>query len=239
MSRALQILVMSLVLFCLPAKATTVVTQNLKGWVLPDGSGYAHEIFKAVNQETSLNVSLSIVPLARAINHFQKHKVDCFLGGDKKIFYDLAKLNVLSSEQFLETNFVISTLKTSPLISSIEQLEGKNIGVERGIDTGILKDDFSQVNINAGMFSNQLEMLKLGRISAILGYYPDQTHIFDELHFDPDFIQYSYSDRLNCVVSEGNKEIIMRFNQGLAKIKAKGIYQKIYNKYFGEIHLLK
>ncbi len=220
------------------ASAATVATQNLKGWVLPDGSGYAHEIFQAVVNESELDLELSIQPLTRAIKNFQDKKVDCFLGGDQQIFRDLVGIDVLSSELFLRNNFVISTLKTHPMISSVDQLEGFTIGLERGIDINILKDDFSKVEVREGLFANQLEMLKLGRIRAILGYYPDHKDIFDQLHFDPKFVQYSYSDRLNCVVSESNKTLIERFNQGLKGIKQKGIYQQIYKKYFGDLNLL-
>ncbi|MFC3150842.1 transporter substrate-binding domain-containing protein [Litoribrevibacter euphylliae] len=219
--------------------ATNVAVQELSGWYLTDGTGFANEVFQAVDREVPLNAQVRALPLIRAIYSFKENKSDCFIGGDKKIFNDLAQLQVRSSELFLEVHYVISTLKSEPMISSLAQLKGKRIGVERGIDINILKDDFSDVKVELGLFESHLKMLKLNRISAILGYYPDHHNVLNQTHFDPNFIQYSYTDRLNCSVDPKNEEIINKFNMGLKAIKESGTYDRIWKKYFGEENLLK
>jgi putative glutamine transport system substrate-binding protein len=148
--------------------------------------------------------------------------------------------------EFSEPYFVSGSLflvtQSSP-VSGLEDLEGKTVAVIEGsIQAEDLKQIAPQVELRSfATVSEALQSLKAGDVDA---FCQDDVLVLKLAENDPDlqtvgkpFIPRPYA----VAVRKGEVEFITWINEQLAKMKNDGTYQRLWEKYFGDIeeHLIK
>jgi polar amino acid transport system substrate-binding protein len=193
------------------------------------------------------------VELTRAIANVMGMKVEFRLGGwsEMRIALQTGRVDVLqgmsySEERAAEVDFslphtiinhAIFARRDSPMINSLEELEGKSVAVHR---SGIMHDYLVQNG-----FSGRLELtdtpadairfLAAGKVDfAVVAIVPGM-YLIRELKLTSvvPVVRNVAAHRYCYAVDKGNGELLSRFNEGLAILKKTGQYQVIYNKWLG------
>ena len=151
---------------------------------------------------------------------------------------DDRKKNVDFSTPYFDSNQSLMVLKTNAgTFETLADLKGKNIGVQSGT-TG---EEYVKKNTPAGATVTALPgaadlfaALKSGSIDAIVQDYPinayratqdDSVTITDKIKTD---------EQYGMAVKKGNAATLKVIDDGIAKAKSDGTYDKLYEKYFGE-----
>jgi len=215
--------------------ADMLVVEIAEPWAKFDGTGYAVEVFDAVQKVTDLDLELSVFPFARAIAMFKQKQSACYLGGDEQVALDYLNIEVIASEPFYESKIFVFTLRDQALIEYKEQLQNKRVGINLGVGLetlGLEQIDFQSIETVASVEMNY-KKLKAGRIDAFLAY---QSHLprnyLKELNYSKGFPIYINLEKLACHPSQTNKLRIQLFNEGLREIRNNGLLNQLFKKYF-------
>lgn len=224
--------------FCILNFSHSVFSQNTvfplyERWIEEDGTGFAIEIYRAVFEQIGIPVTGTYRPTKRAIKDYERKRSDCFLGGDEQSSLDYIGLSVIASEPIIKVQYVAYTLKNQTKIMSRDALEGKVIGIKRGVKADTFKLDGLNIQFSiVDTVTQNIAMLKSGRIDVFMSVYPDEKELINDLHFEPSLVLYTYTETLHCHQSPENKAFLDSFNKGLQSIKENGVYRDIYQKYY-------
>ena len=153
---------------------------------------------------------------------------------------NILKYNIIMNATAFLLNFNISSKRN--LLSSIKDLDGKNIGAERGKDyEDLIKNNFPLSNIDYEDSTDKLILSLLqGKIDAFLldepvaKYYENQyiyiTYLRDKLSNN----QYGFGFSPNT-----NNKIKNEFNEYIAAIKKDGSFDSLLQRWTGEFNSLK
>jgi hypothetical protein len=72
-----------------------------------------------------------------------------------------------------------------------------------------------------------LEILKSGRVSAIIAAMPDMSAHLDTIHFDSAFVLGQLSDEIHCFSSAEAGLFIEKLNDGIKQLNDEGVIKKI------------
>ncbi|MGL1934278.1 MAG: transporter substrate-binding domain-containing protein [Fibrobacterales bacterium] len=211
------------------------VIEIAESWATESGSGFALDLFTEINKVVDLPLEITPVPFSRAIKMFKEKQATCYLGGDKKAAWDYMNMHALESTPFFEGRVEVFTLRSQPIISSVDTLKTKIIGVQRAVHS--LMKNLKHLELNYATVNSTLQnyfKLQKGRIDAFIGYGEHlPSEMSASIHNDPGFVLYANNESLVCHVTKSNQRIIDTFNKGLAEIKSNGTFQALYKKYFG------
>jgi polar amino acid transport system substrate-binding protein len=118
-------------------------------------------------------------------------------------------------------------------IASIDDLDGKNVGVQQGT-TGKSYTEENAEGAEVIAFPSDAEMfsaIKAGQVDALLQDLPvNLEHTKDG---DFEIVEtYSTDEQYGFAVKQGNTALLDAVNEQLAELRDNGTYDEIYNKYF-------
>lgn len=129
--------------------------------------------------------------------------------------------------------------KGSPRITSLDQLEGHEVIVQR---RGILHDQMLKWDINADLVlvdthADALRLLASGQhdyamVANLPGLYLGRE--LELSNIEPVGVNFA-PQRYGYVVMKGNEDLLAQFSEGLAILKNTGRQQQIYEKWFGTL----
>ncbi|QEM70112.1 transporter substrate-binding domain-containing protein [Geobacter sp. FeAm09] len=193
------------------------------------------------------------VELTRAIADVMGMKVEFRLGGwsEMRDALQTGRVDVLQGMSYSEersrevdfslphtiVNHAVFARRESPMINSLDEIEGKEVAVHRG---GIMHDylvrkGFSGKLILTATPADALRLLAAGKTDyAIVAIVPGM-YIIRELKLTNliPVVRNVATHRYCYAVDRGNAELISRFNEGLAILRKTGQYQAIYEKWLG------
>ncbi|MEX0427532.1 transporter substrate-binding domain-containing protein [Nocardioides sp. DS6] len=118
-------------------------------------------------------------------------------------------------------------------IKSIEDLAGKNVGVQQGT-TG---KDYAEKNAKGAKIvtfpsdAEEFQAIKAGQVDALLQDLPvNLTH--EQAGGYTIVQQFDTDEEYGFAAKKGNDELVKEVDEQLAKLKKDGEYQKLYDKYF-------
>jgi polar amino acid transport system substrate-binding protein len=119
-------------------------------------------------------------------------------------------------------------------IASIDDLDGKNVGVQQGTTGKSYTEENAPDGTNILSFPSDAEMfsaIKAGQVDALLQDLPVNL----EHTKDGDYKiveQYSTGESYGFAVKQGNTALLEAVNKQLKDMRDNGTYDKIYNQYF-------
>jgi len=143
------------------------------------------------------------------------------------------------SEPYFEATQIIAVKEGSD-IKGLEDLVGRPVGVQQNTTghyavekiEGMDEKDIKKFPYTPDALIN----LTNGLVEAVVA---DAPVVFNYIKHNPDAGLTTVTDDFEkeyygIAVKQGNEELLAKINEGLAKVKEDGTYDKIYKKYFGE-----
>ncbi|MDH5766552.1 MAG: transporter substrate-binding domain-containing protein, partial [Gammaproteobacteria bacterium] len=141
------------------------------------------------------------------------------------------------SAPIIEMSEVIFVQSQRLDIHDMDSLNGKVVACVRNHITHIYLKGFPQIEcflVNTPL--EGLHALSAGKVDAfiyprkIIEYYAQKMSLTDKIKIAGEPLRTLV---WSMTVKKGNKEVLDLINQGIAKVKASGEYERIYNKWFG------
>lgn len=197
--------------------------------------GFDVDLVNALAEKTGYEVEIQDMDFNSLIPALQAKQIDLVLAGMSPT-PDREK-NVDFTDIYYTTNHNIVSLKDHE-IKSIEELEGKKVGVQLGsIQEGQAKEIAKKVNItieNRNKISDLIQELKSGRIDAAIiesivakGYFAKDKTLAG-------FTMNAGEEAGSAVAFQKGSPYTAEFNEALKEMKENGELEELVNKWFGD-----
>ncbi len=231
------IVVLVLLVFSLNLGAAKVIFGSfpIPLMVIDNNNGVFVELTKAIAKEAGFELEISIKPAKRIGGEFMEGKVDSIFPA-LDVMFPPGKILKSSENIYVKQDFVF-TKKGSPILKTIKDLEGKNVGITRGYP--YVKELIDNKNIKLQIVSkDEMNTKKLiaGRIDAFVVEEKSGIKAFSNSGLNGQF-QYDKTVPLSkqdvyyaFQNNEKGKKLEAAFSIALKKIKENGTFGKIMSK---------
>lgn len=197
--------------------------------------GFDVDLAMAICKQINANCSFTNQSFDSLIASLKFRRIDAAMSG-MDITPERQKQVLFSTPYYLNSaRFVTEKGKVTELAA----LKGKKVGVQNGTThQKYLADKLSDIKaVPYDSYQNAILDLKNGRLDAVFG---DTAVINESLKTNSSLTPVGetvtdkdyFSTGIAIAVRQGNSALQQQFNQALAKVKADGEYQKIYDKWF-------
>lgn len=203
-------------------------------------TGFDMDLIRAIGAVEGYDVKISSLGFDALIPALQANKVDCTISAmtiraDRKKAIDF-------SDPYFKAGLIVAVKQDNNKIKSLADLNGKVLAGEVGT-TGInaensikAKDPATQVKVFDSVGEAFMELNK-GGADAVINDFPVTSYYIkttgkDKIKMVGDV--FAAEDQYGIGVKKGNTKILTVINDGLAKLKANGEYDKIYKNWFGD-----
>ena len=202
-------------------------TTNEKGEII----GFDVDIANAICKEIQANCSFKSLSFDGLVQAVKQKRIDGVISAMD--ITEARSKQVLFSDAYYDSSASFIALKGKADLNT-----AKNVGVQNG--TTFQQYVVAEAKQYAPKAYNSIQDsildLKNGRIDLIFG---DTAVLADMLSKETDLTfvgekvtnQKYFGNGLGIAINKGNKDLVDELNKGLAAIKAKGEYQKIYDKW--------
>jgi ABC-type amino acid transport substrate-binding protein len=209
-------------------QSVTVAAPNLANLIEPDGSGIYQRLMARALEPLDVKVEPVFYPYRRALRMFEESRVDCLLSLTDVVRRRIGSDAIVYSYPLGRFSFHIFTLAEDPPIESLEALEGRVVGSIKGHELYLgptIKGDMALESVPSE--AQAVQMLKMGRLDALIAALPDIRPHLDGLSYDPDRPLLESYDRINCHDTAKNRAFIQALSRELRGLKEKGVYQEV------------
>jgi polar amino acid transport system substrate-binding protein len=197
-------------------------------------SGYNVELTRAIANVMGMTVQFRLGGWSEMREALQTGKVDVLQGMS---FSEERAREVDFSLPHTIVNHAIFARSDSPMVNSLEELEGKPVAVHR---SGIMHDYLVRNGFRGRLEltdtpADAIRFLAAGKVDfAVVAIVPGM-YLIRELKLTNvvPVVRNVATHRYCYAVDKGNGELLSRFNEGLAILKKTGQYEQIYNKWLG------
>lgn len=199
--------------------------------------GFNIDIMKALSIE--MGKEIKVIPMDWMKAH--KELIDGNIDGIQGMSFNEERKRIYNfSDEYLSDSLVIFTLKDNKEIHSISSLKGKKVSVQRhGIGAYILSD-IGEIEVEfSNDINNSFKLLENKKVDAVLGNKANALYAIKELSMQDKVktIAYDIAPTPYGVAFNKSDDVLpSEFSDAIRNIKANGTYQKIYEKWFGNIY---
>jgi len=197
-------------------------------------SGFNIDLIKAVAEVMELNLDIELGPWNEVREELEEGKIDIVAGmyfsDERNMVFDFSVPHTMvSSGLFVRENSEIS---------SFEEIKDKEIIVQEGdiMHDFLKREGITEHIIPVADVPDAIRLLASGRHDCLLLSSEIQgLYFIDRLKLtNIKLIRTDLPSRKYCfAVSEGNKELLHKLDEGLNILKSTGKYREIYDKWFG------
>lgn len=195
--------------------------------------GFNIDIMNAIALATGIEITFVPMSWQEVYTSIENNKSDIIQG----ITITAKRQSKFSfTKPLIENTMSMFALKENETINSINDIEGKKVGVQKN-DTG--EDIIANKDIELYRYDTQeqaLSALLSGEIEVIIGNTLTVSNIIQREKLEhkvtvrgKEFTNNNYA----IAVSKDNKELQQILNKGINQIKKNGTYDTIYRKWFG------
>ena len=201
-------------------------------------SGFEMELVRAIGKEIGAKIEFQVLGFDAIIPAMISGTVD--MGAAGFSVTEERKKRVLYSDPFYKSGLsVLTTKKNADKVHSLKDLEGKKIGVQIGTTSHTAAKAIKGAQIVTFNTAGEAILdLSIGGSYAVINDRPVTAYILTQqpklaaqLSHQPE--NYS-ADDFAFVFRKDLKPLQQEINAALAKVKASGQYQAIYEKRFGK-----
>lgn len=198
--------------------------------------GYEIDLVKAIGRVEGFEAKFVSMPFDAILPAVMGGVQDAAASGITKNEARLKKVDFTNGHYVAGQTFMIHRDDLGKY-KKMDDLKGHKVCVQIGsVGAEIAKElgDVESVVFNS-MPEAYIELKKKGCVAAITGdavqaYYLKTTGDQDLVHVEESKVN---AKELGMIVRKGNTELLNKLNDGIAKLKASGEYQEIYDKWFG------
>lgn len=200
--------------------------------------GFNNDCMTAISLEEGMQIQFIPMEWDEALEALKNEEVDAIQGmsvtQQRKRYYDFTEPLIINEQ-------AIFVQMDTQYISTLSDLRNRIIAYQRGDVTGELLSEMPKLRL-VGV-SQQLDGMKLlveGEVDAFIGN--KLTGLFNiqrnEWTNDVKVVGVGLAKQNYAIaVKKGNADLLEQFDRGLRTIKQNGTYDKIYQKWFGQIML--
>ncbi|HWP98032.1 MAG TPA: basic amino acid ABC transporter substrate-binding protein [Syntrophomonadaceae bacterium] len=201
--------------------------------------GFDMDLIRAIGAAEGYEVQIQSLGFDALIPAVNAGKIDCAISA--MTINDERKQSVDFSDPYFNAGLIIAVAENDTTIKSLDDLKGKRLAAEVGTtgkaasDAVKAKDPKTTVKTFDSVGEAFMELEK-GGVDAVINDRPVTDYYVKNAEKGKVKMvgeEFSIDAQYGIPVKKGNTAIIKVINDGLAKIKANGEYQKIYDKWFG------
>lgn len=203
--------------------------------------GFDMDLIRAIGAIEGYDVKINTLGFDSLIPAVSSDKVDCIISA-MTIKEERAKVIDFSNPYF-KAGLIIAVGQKTEGISTLDNLQGKRLAAEVGT-TGLdasnsvkAKDPKTTVKVFDSVGEAFMELEK-GGVDAVINDMPVTAYYIQTTGKDKVKMVgqvFAAEDQYGIGVKKGNVALLAKINDGLAKLKANGDYDKIYQKWFGDL----
>jgi signal transduction histidine kinase/ABC-type amino acid transport substrate-binding protein len=200
-----------------------------------DYRGFNVDIMRALAIELGIDIRFKPMDWKSAIKALENGEIDAIQGMSYN--EDRAKKYEFS-EKHLENSLIYFVPKEASFIFELSDLKGKKVAVQRN---DLAENVLSQVdNVDVVMLldlEEALDKLVNKEVDVVLGSKLVGTYIIrkKDLSDEIKMVGYEFNQTpYSIAFKKGNDQLKNKFDKALKQLKEDGIYQKIYEKWFGQ-----
>lgn len=203
--------------------------------------GFDMDLIRAIGAAEGYEVKISPLGFDALIPAVQAGTVDVCISA-MTIKEDRAKVIDFSTPYF-KAGLIVAVAQNNTTIKSLDDLKGKRLAAEVGT-TGLdasngvkALDSKTTVKVFDSVGEAFMELEK-GGVDAVINDMPVTSYYITTKGKDKVKMVgevFKAEDQYGIGVKKGNTEVLAKINEGLAKLKANGEYDKIYKKWFGDL----
>ncbi|TDX52449.1 basic amino acid ABC transporter substrate-binding protein [Orenia marismortui] len=193
--------------------------------------GFDIDIAKALSKELGVELEIKDIAFDGLIPSLKTKKFDLVIAA--MTITESRKKSVDFSTPYFNAGQVIAVLDSEDQIQNVEDLVGKTVGVQLGTTGDLKVSEIDGLEIKRYEKIPQAFIdLKNGRIDAIVNDLPVTATFVKKVEgvkiVGTPFTEENYG----MAIRKDDNELEKRLNEALSNIKEKGIYDKIYAKWF-------
>ncbi|MDX1802297.1 MAG: hypothetical protein R3303_15300 [Marinobacter sp.] len=193
-----------------------------------DGSGVYQRLVSQALKAVPFSVEQHFYPYKRALRSFERLRADCVYSFTDVLQDEFGRDNIIASFPLGKFSFYLFTRQGEPALISTDQLPAGRVGGVIGHESYLrqIMDDLDSV-LWVTSDEQNLEMLRLGRINAMIAAIPDIRPYLDNLNYAPGHPLLVGYDRITCHDTDKNRAFLSALSEQLIKLKDAGIYQAV------------
>lgn len=199
--------------------------------------GFDVDLIKAIGQEAGIQVEIESMGFDGLISALQTQMIDIVIAG-MTVTPERAEA-VDFGPTYFDAYLRIAVAEGNEEIQSADDLQGKTVGVQIGTTGALKAEELKQAGIVKDVLTyNTVDVvftdLIQGGVDAVINDSP-VTEVY--MSRNPGKVKmvgepfegesYAYA------VAKGNEELLEKLNDGLEKVKEKGIFDELVMEYFG------
>lgn len=208
----------------------TVAVYHLEGLHTAQTDGAYDKVLKKIKAQ-GVDFSLHFSPIIRAKHNFKNKIDDCLCPSDASgSFFPFP---TVQSTPINYAKAYIFTRKNEPAISNIQELEGKKIGVRKGmfVDESFAQEVQFEIEQVRDLELNY-KKLQAKRIDAFVAYTPDIWNLLGDrelanLNYDSKLSLFTHAESMVCHDTPANRAFIKQFDHELNTLIKQGQIEKI------------
>ncbi len=221
-----RILLFSLLTNVLPVAADTKLLIPIwPGVSNEDGSGFLTQNARYIVKRAGVDVDFQLLTVARILLEFKQSK-SCVMGGNELLAYRLAGVKAIASAPMMPMKFHIYTMKDRPIVTSLEQLRNKRIGVIHGLENMLPGLDKLGELVPVVYAGQVFGMARLGRVDALIASGLESPQLTREMHYNPDTSVFSYFHRIICFNTKDNRAFLDAIDPVIWEMHDEGAFKK-------------
>lgn len=196
--------------------AIEIFTHPINGLIQANGGGSYQLMFHKINAALKRTDPLIVLPFRRALRSFEEDKNACFLSGENAV--NLNQNYYISSHPIGSVQLHFFNLRSDekPITWFSDLKIEAFIGGESGVDKLYKANIPKRFKIEfVASLQQRINMLKAGKVQAILGFIPDLTPYLEHIQYDKNFVLFDGHDRLMCHNTAPMKTYIESINYQL------------------------
>lgn len=197
-------------------------------------TGIDMDLIRAIGKDQGFNVEIRSLGFSAALQALSSNQVDGVIAGmsitdKRKKIYDF-------SEPYFESGVQMAVAANDDTVKSYEDLKGKTVVAKTGAEgetfAKSIADKYGFTVQSLDQSATMYESVKSGNAVAVFDDYPVLAYGIAQGNGLKTVTDKEAGGSYGFAVNKGkNPELLAAFNDGLAKLKANGEYQKILDGY--------
>lgn len=197
--------------------------------------GFDVDIIKAIGKDLGYEVVFQDMNYDDLLNVLEKGNIDVVISAMPLTDEKAARANF--TRPYYESGIIIATLDTNKNIKNFTDLPGKRVAVVAGSQSAVeIREQKSVEVVEFSNIEDSFNALLSGKVDAVLNnkaimdYYLNNNPK-DNVIILPGIYK---TEKYAIAVRKGNNELFKQIDNALQRIREKGVYNNIYDKWFGE-----
>jgi len=228
----LAIIMIMVALPCYAAERIIIIPE-IPRYYQNDGSGDYQQLMREILKRSGQSARLVNFPLSRATVKFDKNKHACY-PVSLELAVDVLRYKLIATGEAINRfKIVIATLRGTAMITSFKQIRGRRIAALPTADLAAYGYSASSLTVRyVNSHDEGLELLKAGKVEAILGSVGDLIAYRDRLNYEDADPIYAVDERIVCHPGAASEAFLKKIDPVIRSIKADGSLKAILGEYY-------